>query len=95
VVRNAPAGSRISATCKGGGCPFKGTKRVTVKRDLAPTSLLRFFHHAKLRSGARVTLNITARGFVGRTYAYRIRIGDLPALTTTCRNPGSKKSRQC
>jgi Putative metal-binding motif/RTX calcium-binding nonapeptide repeat (4 copies) len=95
VVRNAPAGARIAATCKGGGCPFKGTKRVTVKRDLAPTSLLRFFHHAKLREGAHLTVNITAPGFVGRTYAYRIRIGDLPALKTTCRAPGSKTSRSC
>jgi hypothetical protein len=95
VVRNAPAGSRIATTCKGGGCPFKGTKRVTVKRDLAPTSLLRFYHRAKLRAGARLTVNITARGFVGRTYAYRVRLGDLPALTTTCRNPGSKRSRAC
>jgi hypothetical protein len=95
VVRNAPAGSRIATTCKGGGCPFKGTKRVTVKRDLAPTSLLRFYHRAKLRAGARLTVNITARGFVGRAYAYRVRIGDLPALTTTCRDPGSKKSRAC
>jgi hypothetical protein len=95
VVRNAPAGAHITATCKGGGCPFKGTKKVTVKRDLAPTSLVRFFHHAKLRRGTRVTLKITAGGFVGRTYAYRIRIGDLPALTTTCRDPGAKKGREC
>jgi hypothetical protein len=95
VVRNAPAGARIATTCKGGGCPFKGTKKVTVRRDLAPTSLLRFFHRAKLRSGALVTVNITARGFVGRTYAYRVRIGDLPALKTTCRDPGSKRSRTC
>jgi hypothetical protein len=95
VVRNAPAGTRVSATCKGGGCPFKGTKRVSVKRDLAPTSLLRFFHRAKLRAGARLTVQITAKGFVGRTYAYRIKLGDLPALTTTCRNPGAKKSREC
>jgi hypothetical protein len=68
---------------------------VTVKRDLAPTSLLRFFHHAKLRAGARVTVAITHAGFVGRTYAYRVRIGDLPALSTTCRDPGSRKSRSC
>jgi putative metal-binding protein/hemolysin type calcium-binding protein len=95
VVRNAPAGARIAATCKGGGCPFKGTKTVTVKRDLAPTSLLRYFHHAKLRAGARLTVNITAAGFVGRTYAYRIRIGDLPALATTCRDPGATVSRSC
>jgi Ca2+-binding RTX toxin-like protein len=95
VVRNAPAGARIAATCKGGGCRFKGTKRVRVKRDLAPTSLLRFFRHTRLRAGARVTVSITAAGFTGRTYAYRIRIGDLPALTTTCRDPGSTKSRAC
>jgi hypothetical protein len=94
-VRNAPAGARIAARCTGGGCTFKGTKRVTVKRDLAPTSLLRFFHHAKLRAGARVTVAITHAGFVGRTYAYRVRIGDLPALSTTCRDPGSRKSRSC
>ena len=95
VVRNAPAGARIATTCKGGGCRFKGTKRVRVKRDLAPTSLLRFYRHTRLAAGARVTVSITARGFTGRTYAYRVRIGDLPALTTTCRDPGSKKSRLC
>jgi hypothetical protein len=95
VVRNAPAGARIAAGCKGGGCPFKGTKTITVRRDLAPTSLLRFFKHAKLRAGAHLTLSITAKGFVGRTYAYRIRIGDLPALSTTCRDPGSTQSRAC
>jgi hypothetical protein len=95
VVRNAPAGARIATACTGRGCPFKGTRRLTVKRDLAPVSLLRFFHHAKLRAGARVTVAITRAGFVGRTYAYRIRIGDLPALTTTCRAPGARKSRPC
>ena len=95
VVRNAPARARVATTCRGGGCPFKGTRRLTVKRDLAPTSLQRFFHRAKLRAGVRVTVRITAAGFVGRSYAYRIRIGDLPALTTTCRDPGSKRSRAC
>jgi hypothetical protein len=95
VVRNAPARARIAATCKGGGCPFKGTRKLTVRRALKPASLLPFFHQAKLRAGARVTVRITAAGFVGRTYAYRIRIGDLPALSTTCRNPGAKKSRAC
>jgi hypothetical protein len=95
IVRNAPAGARITVDCRGRGCPFKGTKRITVRRDLAPTSLLSVFRHAKLRAGARVTVNITANGFVGRTYAYRIKIGDLPALSTTCRDPGSNVSRQC
>jgi putative metal-binding protein/hemolysin type calcium-binding protein len=95
VVRNAPAGARIVASCTGRGCPFKGTKRVTVRRDLAPTSLLKFFRGAKLRAGSHLIVAITAPSFVGRTYSYRIKIGDLPALSTTCRDPGSKKSRAC
>jgi hypothetical protein len=95
VVRNAPAGARIATTCKGGGCPFKGTRKLTVRRDLAPTSLLRFFHRARLHSGAHVTVTITAPGFIGRIYAYRVKLGDLPSLTTTCRNPGAKKSFEC
>jgi hypothetical protein len=95
VVRNAPAGARITASCTGRGCPFKGTKRVTVRRDLAPTSLLKFFRGAKLRAGAHLIVSITATSFVGRTYSYRIKIGDLPALSTTCRDPGSTKSRSC
>jgi hypothetical protein len=95
VVRNAPSGARIAVSCSGGGCPFKGTKRVTVPRDLAPISLQRFLHSAKLRAGARLALAITAPGFVGRTYAYRIKLGELPPLAITCRDPGSAKSRTC
>src|SRR5262249_40639210 len=95
VVRNAPAGARIAVSCTGGGCPFKGTKRVTVRRENAPTPLLRFVRGAKLRSRAHLNIAITAASFVGRTYSYRIKIGDLPALATTCKDPGSSRSRSC
>jgi hypothetical protein len=61
IVRNAPAGARISVTCSGGGCPFKGTKRKTVARDLAPVSLKSFFGNAKLRRDARIAVQVTAR----------------------------------
>jgi len=95
IVRNAPAGARISVSCTGGGCPFKGTKRKTVSRDLAPVSLKPFFGNAKLRRNARVAVQITAAQTVGRTYAYRIKLGELPAQSIVCRRPGESKGRAC
>jgi hypothetical protein len=95
VVRNAPAGARIAVACGGGGCPFKGTKRTTVPRDLAPVSLKRFFGAAKLRRNARVTIAVSAAGVIGRTYTYRIKLGELPAQSIVCRAPGEAKGRSC
>jgi hypothetical protein len=95
AVRNAPAGARIALGCSGGGCPFKGTKRVRVPRALKPILLQRFFGSARLRRGARVTVAITAAGVVGRTYTYVIKLGELPALSIVCRDPGATKGRKC
>jgi hypothetical protein len=95
IVRNAPAGARISVTCTGGGCPFKGTKRKTVPRDLAPISLKPFFGNAKLRADARIAVQITAAQTVGRTYTYRIKLRELPAQSIVCRRPSESKGRAC
>lgn len=95
IVRNAPAGARISVTCTGGGCPFKGTKRKTVPRDLAPISLKPFFGNARLRKNAKVAVQITAAATVGRTYTYRIKLGELPSQSIVCRRPGESKGRAC
>jgi hypothetical protein len=95
TVRNAPAGTRITVGCTGGGCPFKGTKRADVPRDLAPVSMRRFFGNAKLRRGARVIVNVTAPQFVGRTYTYRVKVGELPSTSIVCTPPGQKEGRAC
>jgi hypothetical protein len=95
AVRNAPAGARIAVGCSGRGCPFKGTKRVTVPRALKPVPLQRFFGSARLREGTRVTVAVTAAGVVGRTYTYVIKLGELPALSIVCRDPGANKGRKC
>lgn len=95
VVRNAPAGARITLQCHGGGCPFKNTKRRTVPRDLAPISLKQYFGNAKLRVGTRVIIGITASGFVGRTYTWRMKANELPAQSIVCRRPGDSKGRSC
>jgi hypothetical protein len=95
VVRNAPAGARVVLACRGPGCPFTGTKRASVPRDLAAVELTRFFRRAQLKPGARVTVTVTANGLVGRTYGYGIRRRDVPSTSTVCRAPGERKDRPC
>jgi hypothetical protein len=95
VVRNAPAGARITIQCQGKGCPFRNTKRRTVPRDLAPISLRSYFGKAKLRIGTRVIVGITASGVVGRTYTWRMKANELPAQSIVCRRPGESKGRAC
>jgi hypothetical protein len=95
VVRNAPAGARVTVTCDGPGCTFKGRKSVRVRRDLAPVRLHRFFGKGKLRSGARVDVTITATGMIGRRYRYKIERTVLPAAAIRCLVPGTKGTRAC
>jgi hypothetical protein len=95
IVRNAPKGARIALSCKGDGCPFRGTRRATVPRDLAPVALQRPFRRARLRSGARVVVRITARGTIGRTFTYTMQPRALPETRVVCRAPGAKKGTRC
>jgi Putative metal-binding motif/RTX calcium-binding nonapeptide repeat (4 copies) len=95
VVHNAPKGARIALTCKGRGCPSRKTRRRTVKRELQRIVLDGPFRRAHLRFGTRLTLSITARQTIGRTYTYVVKRGELPRRTTTCRAPGRKKGRSC
>jgi hypothetical protein len=94
-LRNAPNGARVVLRCKGRGCPFKRAIRRTVPRDLAPVRFTRRFKRARLRPGARVTMAVTAAGFTGRTWTYKVKRGELPASKTTCRAPGETRSRTC
>jgi hypothetical protein len=95
VVRNAPRGARITVACQGGGCPFRGTKRASVPRDLAPVNLRRFFGATHLKPGARVTVTVGATGLVGRTYTYVARRNDVPSSSIVCRRPGERLGRPC
>jgi len=85
----------VTVQCKGGGCPFRNTKRRTVPRDLAPITLTGYFGKAKLRIGTRVIVGITASGVVGRTYTWRMKSNELPAQSIVCRRPGDSKGRAC
>jgi hypothetical protein len=96
VVRNAPKGARIVLTCGGPGCTFKKAKRLTVKRDLDPVGLDRFFGGGKrLRAGARVKVTVTAAQSIGRTYSWRIKRNEVPTADIVCLEPGAKKGQPC
>jgi hypothetical protein len=95
VVRLAPKGARVTLSCRGGSCPFKGTKHRTVARNLAPVSFSSLFRRARLRAGVRVTVTITAPETIGRIYRYTTANGALPDPRIECRAPGEKKGSPC
>jgi hypothetical protein len=95
VVHTAPKRAKIVLTCKGRGCPIHKPRRRTVKRNLQRISMSAGFGDASLRPGTRLTLKITAAGFIGRTYTYRVLSSGLPNTTVRCRAPGAKRSRSC
>src|SRR4051794_3160214 len=93
-IRNAPKGAQVSLSCA--KCTLKRTKTLTVARDLQPLTLKRFLGTARLKKGASVTVVVTAAGFVGRTYTYKVvRYGEFPAPSIVCTNPGAKEGRPC
>jgi hypothetical protein len=94
-VRNAPLGARIEFRCTGASCPIKRPVVRTVPRDLAPIPLDRSFRRARLRSGTKLTITITAAGTVGRTFTYSVKRNELPSVRVTCRAPDESRSRPC
>ena len=80
VVRSAPGGAVIRATCTGRGknCPFSNTRSWTVPRDLAPVALRGLTAKRRLRAGARITVVVSATGFVTRTFRYTIARNSAP-----------------
>jgi hypothetical protein len=93
-IRNAPKGAQVTLSCV--KCALKGTKRLTVGRDLEPQHLKRYLGAAKLKKGASIKVGVTATGLVGRAYTFKVaRYGEFPAPSIVCTNPGAKEGRPC
>ena len=95
VVRVAPKDAVVTLSCRGSSCPFKRAQRRTVPRDLASVSFSRLFRNTRLRSGARLTLRITADQSIARTFTYTVRRDALPDARIECRAPGAAKGDPC
>ena len=60
TVRPARKGDVLKLTCRGRGCPLK-SKAVSVRTDARTLSLLPHLRRAKLRKGAALQLQVSAR----------------------------------
>lgn len=85
-----PRKTKLTVTCKGGGCPFK-SKKVRIKRKRA--RLAGLFRGDKLSPGATITASITRRGFISKVFRFKVRSAKLPSLDTLCQVPGKRKLR--
>jgi hypothetical protein len=91
----APKGATVRLSCRGRTCPFTKTRTRTVPRDLAPVSFSSAFRKARLRSGVRLTLTVTAPESVGRSYTYTVKRGALPDSRIVCSAPGDSAGQAC
>jgi hypothetical protein len=94
AVNAVPNGATILVLCKGKGCPF--ARRTAAHNKPAGTvNLARKFGKHRLRPGARITIDITRSGWLGRSYTYKIRRNRQPKKTTGCLVPGTTQPAPC
>ena len=95
-VKNLPAGSTVTVTCKTKkkkqqkkGCPYK-RKRFTTSGARARLNLRKPFAKKRVPVGAKITITITAPGFIGKQITYTVRKRKRPKSRVRCIPPGGK-----
>jgi len=85
-------GAKVTATCSGGGCPFK-SKKVTVKGKKAHLAKLFKKKNKKLRLKlrARIQLTVSKSGSISKVFTFKVRGAKGPSFASQCQLPGSKK----
>jgi hypothetical protein len=95
-------GVSVSLACAGEGCPlrhhvYRMTKRSCDKRHggrghhCKPFDLAKRLHHARLGVGAKLTVRLTHRGWLGKYYRFVVRQGRKPKIVTACLAVGVRK----
>ena len=92
-VTEAPAGATVTVTCAGRrkNCPRTRSFTTSAKGSVSLTRMFR----RPLRSGAVVTVTVTAPNTVGRVKRYTIRKGRPPRSQTLCLVPGAATPSRC
>ena len=90
LVVVAPRGAVVTARCHGGRCRLH---TVRLRVGTVPLHVRRF--ERSLRAGARVSIVVSRRGFVGRTAVFTIRRGRPPLRRDACMLPGARASSRC
>jgi hypothetical protein len=89
----ARVGDVITLSCKGRGCRFK-TRKVSVRKDRATLSLLRYVTRVRLRNGATFEVRVTRPDAIGPYTRLKVQKGDVKSLSR-CVRPGVKKPVRC
>jgi hypothetical protein len=99
AVNQLPAHSKVVVTCKTKkkkqqkkGCPYK-KKTFKSVRAKSKLKLHKPFRKKKLPLGTRVTVAITATGFIGKQFTYTMRKNKRPKVKRLCIPPGGKPGK--
>jgi PKD repeat protein len=76
LVRNLPAGARVKARCKGGGCAKKAFTAIAKSDTMSLKTMLR----RRLKAGATITVEVTKPGMTSRIIVVTVRKGKDPEL---------------
>jgi hypothetical protein len=85
-------GTTILIKCHGEGCPFASWQ---VAKAASAVNLLSRFRHRHLRAGTRITVRMTRRHWVGKSYSVTIRAGQGPTVRKTCLSADGLKPVAC
>jgi hypothetical protein len=93
----APAGARVTVTCRGRGCPARSESRVVLSsRRQASTFLVQFRRFERgLRDGIVLEIRISKAGEIGKYTRFAIRRHRLPAREDSCLGPSGGKPLVC
>jgi hypothetical protein len=94
TVRGVPSAGTVSATCRGGGCPFHTARTFKAKHQVA--TLTGAFKQARLRSRARVEISVAAPQ--ATTKVFRLTFHKPPRSPTVailCLAPGAAQPTDC
>ncbi|MDA0160479.1 Ig-like domain-containing protein [Solirubrobacter ginsenosidimutans] len=91
VVKNVPAGARVTVLCPSGCAKKRFTKVVAVGGRLLLKPVLK----KKLKVGTEITVIVSKPGFSSAVKVLTIRARKAPLVTTLCQPEGSSKPAAC
>lgn len=86
----APRGARITISCFGKGCPNRRVKRVARGKSIHVPA-----YETYLRSGVRLVITISRKGYISKVTTIRIRKQKAPLRSDLCRVPGATTTSKC
>jgi len=86
----APRGAKITISCFGKGCPNRRVERVARGKSIHVPA-----YETYLRSGVRLVITISRKGYVSKVTTIRIRKKKAPLRSDLCRVPGATTTSKC